>query len=184
MIRSQNKQKLRAALSSGLMASVLVLSFVAVVQLASTSSSGNVAYAQTVSQVNGGGDVRTFNCPNGQELSGRPGFVNAILQFSASGTSGTMAGTWLIRGFFLFDGSSDLTYIDKTGTITGGKVSGNHFVLTGVERTDALCGASVPSDIKISGVCQPDQRTATRIQFEAKNGEVGTFYGKVTCTRN
>ena len=181
-----NKQKLRVkVLSSGLLASLLILSFVAVAEQFGTAS--NVAYAQTVSQVNGGGDYRTFNCPDGK-VPTRSGTVllNIALSFSASGTSGAMTGTWTISGFFINTdglGGSDFT-LTKSGTITGGKVSGNHFVLTGVENVDTLCGASVPSDIKISGVCQPDQRTATRIQFEAKNGEVGTFYGKVTCTRN
>jgi hypothetical protein len=96
-----------------------------------------------------------------------------------------MTGTWTIAGFFVGSGTDPVeATLTKTGTITGGRVSGNHFVLTGVENADALCNGPVPSDIKISGVCQPDQRTTTRIQFEAKNGEVGTFLGKVTCTRS
>jgi hypothetical protein len=183
---SQSKQKLRSKLlPSGLLASLLILAFVAIVAQIGATATTNLAYAQTVSQVNGGGDYRTFNCPGGQQVPRGTGvdLINIVLSFSGSGTSGTMTGTWTITGFFAIFGSDPQFFQRvKTGTITDGKVSGNHFVLTGVENADALCGGSVPSDIKISGVCQPDQRTATRIQFEAKNGEVGTFYGKVTCS--
>jgi hypothetical protein len=185
----KDKQKLRIALPSGLLASILVLSFVAAVQLVSTTNS-NVAYAQTVTQVNGVSDGNTVTCPNGQVLRTGlnefgSGFLNFLLSFSASGTSGSMTGTWTISGFYSGGIAGGDATITKSGTITGGKVSGNHVVLTGVENVDNLCGGPVPSDIRITGTCQPDNRVSTKVNFQAKNGEIYTSsFGKVTCTKS
>jgi hypothetical protein len=156
------------------------------------SASIMTAYAvqtQTSSAVSGSGTAQTFSCPGGVILTTSPtGFQYFQIVFSATGPNNKMTGTWEVDGFTPDPaGPSGVNASAvKAGAITSGGVSANHFILYGYESSDSLCGTTSPTattfaNIKISGVCSPNSKKETKIEFSADNGEAGNFIGIVKC---
>jgi hypothetical protein len=120
--------------------------------------------AQQGSQISGRGDG-DVQCPTTGEFPG-----NEQIFFGASKERGTLRGGWSIFSEF---------FLDKQGDITGGRISGKTFTLTGTEFFDNMCNSQTPATITITGQCGLN----VPIQFRSSNGQTGEFVGNVACSR-
>jgi hypothetical protein len=114
---------------------------------------GNQEAKGQVKSITGSG-TGTHTCPSGVQKT-------SSISFGASGT-----GTWSIPG--------------KAGRITSVQHDGSTYTATGSETLNVLCLRAIPliaPSISITGTCG----TGKTINFEASNGEKGTFTGNVSC---
>lgn len=142
-----------------------------------------------VTHVTGGGDIfGKLVCPNGLEQS-LDGYrvLNSILNFDATITGGQFSGTWTIGTIYqAVDGNNPVQNptASKGGTITSGKVTGNKFVLSGVESFDNICNSTnFPIIIQIAGKCNvaPFPFNPT-VKFASINGESASFRAATECS--
>lgn len=112
-----------------------------------------------------------MECPDGTVIEGLD------IGFSASEIEGSSDtdGQFSIR-------DRPETLISKNGEATDLQLDSEaqSYVMTATETNDSLCRATaVPTTVTISGSCG----TGVTVNFNADNGETGTFVTDVTCSR-
>lgn len=130
--------------------------------------------AQSASVSDTGRGTGVITCPGGKQHAGP-------IRFEATSTASGVTGDWVIstRG-----PSGDVV---KSGIIIAVNISpSGHFILTGRESGDAICGTlsgTPPISIEIIGECisGPSDGKLTTLRFSASNGEVGDFLSSPNC---
>jgi len=117
--------------------------------------------ARTVNYLGSG----TVTCPDGTT---RP----AYLQLQATPTGGTVTGTWLIGTNAILDTSA-------VGTVDNGKITPNHFALTGIETFTGVCfDENTPVTVDISGNCNTgDAKFSDAYGITGSFSKSGAFIG-------
>ena len=121
-------------------------------------------------------------CPSGKKYQADIAFEALSEASSSPYTVGHAA--WSIRSPNAFTPNYEITFgLIATLTIS----PTGHFILTGKETHDEICGslASVGSTpIEITGECRYSGTASITVNFRADNGEIGYFPSRPICTIN
>lgn len=126
--------------------------------------------------------IGPLDCPPG---SGLTIVGDADGGFTAHKERGKIDGHWVIEGVATAEGDDDddteLVYFDINGLITGGRISSQHYTLTGVMTNDEVCqtGASPnnPISITFTGECGDN----VVITFKSSASQEARLNGDVDC---